>query len=117
MVQNRRAKEGRIKDKVKRALDELVGVEVWSAPTGMFMGYRFGRNGQADYTGIILGSGRRIEIEVKTKEGVLSKDQEEFRDMIVGAGGWYVVVTDPEEAVRKVEEVIERDAAEKDRWY
>ena len=51
---------------------------------------RFGIPGQADISGIISPSGRRIEIECKTGSGVLSKPQRNWRDMIERHGGLFV---------------------------
>lgn len=50
-------------------------------------------NGAADISGIVRGSGRRIEIETKAEDGELSPAQERWRDMIVEFGGIHVTIT------------------------
>ena len=50
----------------------------------------FGRKGSADITGI-LPDGRRLEIEVKSKIGRLSKHQKAFRQMILDSEGFYMI--------------------------
>lgn len=51
---------------------------------------RFGIDGQADISGI-LADGRRLEIETKTQKGRLSKEQQNYRDMILRFNGVYIV--------------------------
>ena len=58
---------------------------------------RFGRPGQADLTGILAGSGRRLEVEIKTSRGVLSERQRDFAGEIQRMGGLYAVVRSADE--------------------
>jgi len=51
---------------------------------------RFGTPGQGDISGLVLPSGRRLEIECKAKTGQ-SADQKSFQRMIEGFGGLYVL--------------------------
>lgn len=52
---------------------------------------RLGQAGLADFTGFLFGSGRRLEIEVKTDTGELNGSQEAFRDLALSAGILYGV--------------------------
>lgn len=52
---------------------------------------RFGLPGMADISGIMRPSGRRIEIECKTKTGRQSKEQQAWQRMIEWAGGLYLI--------------------------
>ena len=52
---------------------------------------RAGIKGQADISGVLRPSGRRIEIECKTKTGRQSKEQQAWQRMIEWAGGLYLI--------------------------
>ena len=52
----------------------------------------FGSVGQADITGIISPSGKRLEIEIKTGTGRQSEVQKNWQKMIEAMGGTYIVV-------------------------
>lgn len=52
---------------------------------------RFGTPGQADISGILAPSGRRIEIECKSATGRQSEQQRRFQAMIEKHGGLYVL--------------------------
>lgn len=52
---------------------------------------RYGVKGQADYTGLILPSGRRLELETKATRGRQSADQTNYQEMIERMGGLYVL--------------------------
>lgn len=52
---------------------------------------KFGVPGQGDLSGLILPSGRRLEIECKTVKGKQSEDQRNFQAMIERFGGLYVL--------------------------
>lgn len=58
-------------------------------PSGDWITYGF--VGAADITGLIRGSGKRCEIEVKTGKGIQSKDQALFQKMIEDMGGIYIL--------------------------
>ena len=51
---------------------------------------RFGTPGQGDISGLVLPSGRRLEIECKARTKQ-SDDQKSFQKMIVSFGGVYVL--------------------------
>lgn len=51
----------------------------------------FGTPGQGDISGLVLPSGRRLEIETKFARGRQSDDQKSFQKMIENFGGVYVL--------------------------
>lgn len=75
----------------------------WSQPTGAAYRngklVRYGLVGCADITGILAGSGRRVEIEVKTGRAKQTDNQEFFESMIRMMGGIYYVARDTQETV------------------
>lgn len=66
---------------------------------------RFGVPGQADISGILAPSGRRIEIETKTARGRQSQAQKKWQAMIEKFGGVYVVARSVEDVRRVLGEV------------
>lgn len=52
-----------------------------------------GVNGMADISGIVLGEGWRLEIEVKSFKGRPSLAQKRWADFIVSAGGIHMLVS------------------------
>jgi hypothetical protein len=75
------------------------GAAIWRGKNGSSGGLvRFGVPGQADISGIMRPSGRRIEIEVKTLTGKQSKEQQAWQKMIEWAGGLYILA-------RRIEDV------------
>lgn len=60
-------------------------------PLGSDQVVRFGLPGQADLTGILAHTGRRLEIEVKSAVGRQTKQQRRFQDMIHSFGGLYIL--------------------------
>lgn len=60
---------------------------------------RFNLNGQADLTGV-TPDGRRLEIEVKSRNGVQSKHQKAFQQMIETTGGVYILARSVEDVDR-----------------
>jgi hypothetical protein len=94
------------RDIQERVLLALAGdrrIRIWRAATGKLQTpdgkwVQFGLPGQADLSGIVVGSGRRLEVEVKTETGRLSVRQVAFQDMIRASGGIYLTVRSPEEA-------------------
>lgn len=65
-------------------------LRVWRNNCGRAGRVLFGVPGQADISGLLLG-GRRLEIEVKSRRGVQSKEQIAFKGMIESMGGLYVL--------------------------
>lgn len=61
---------------------------------------RFGVEGQADISGVMLPSGRRLEIECKTEKGRQSEAQENWQRMIERFGGVYVLARSVEDVDR-----------------
>lgn len=58
---------------------------------------RFGVRGQADITGLVRASGRRLEIEVKRPGGKQTPEQADFERLVADAGGLYLLVRSIEE--------------------
>ena len=54
----------------------------------------FGRVGQADISGLLPPSGRRLEVECKTGDAVLSKAQKVFRADVIRGGGVFLEARD-----------------------
>lgn len=51
----------------------------------------YGTPGQGDISGLVLPSGRRLEVECKTDVGRQRKEQKSFQKMIEDFGGVYVL--------------------------
>lgn len=77
-------------NQIIRRLGTSPHCRIWKAHVGGVGRLRFGVPGQADITGILSG-GRRLEIEVKTGTGRLSKDQERFKTIIEKYDGVHIV--------------------------
>jgi hypothetical protein len=60
---------------------------------------RAGIKGQADITGILAPSGRRLEIEVKAGKDRMRPEQIAFRDAVMAAGGVHVIAHSVEQAL------------------
>ncbi len=67
----------------------------------------FGVPGQADISGILAPSGRRLEIEVKAGRDRLSEQQKKFAAMIRRAGGVYIEARSAEDAVDGIRSAVE----------
>lgn len=82
-------------DQVLVALAQTGLCKVWPQPTGAaFRGstmIRYGVIGSADISGIMIGSGKRLEVEVKTRSALQSVEQRSFEQMIKSSGGYYFV--------------------------
>ena len=65
---------------------------------------RFGRPGCADISGMMVGTGRRVELEVKTPRGKISQHQAAFGELVADCGGVYAVVRSVEDANRVITE-------------
>lgn len=80
-------------------------MRIWRQNTGAAVDkrgalVRFGVPGQADISGIMLPSGRRIEIEVKGPRGVQSADQRNWQAMIERFGGIYILARSIDDVAR-----------------
>lgn len=85
-----RARLGSRKD--VRLWRQLVGQFYAKRGEDMFTPVRVGPpNGAADLSGIHLGSGRRIEVEVKAEKGRLSDEQERWGKNMLAWGAVYVL--------------------------
>jgi hypothetical protein len=95
-----------IQTAILHALAAIPGIRAWRSNTGVARpfgkeyGVKFGVNGQADISGLVWGSGRRLEIECKTPIGRLSQRQIWFREMIIGAGGVHIVARSVDDVIR-----------------
>jgi len=82
----------------------------WKAHVGLFRDLddderciKVGLKGQADITGFMLdGTGRRLEMECKTGNAVLSKQQRRFRKVIEACGAVYILVRCPKQALKDI---------------
>lgn len=96
--------EAQIQQEILLYLGTRTDLRAWRSNAGAAIGQRglirFGLQGQADISGLMLPEGRRIEIEVKTDRGRQSEQQRKFQRMIEKHGGLYVVA-------RSVEDVRE----------
>ena len=88
-------------------LSYVPNLRVWRSNTGAAWHgdriVRYGMPGSADISGIVRG-GRRLEIEVKSQKGKLSKRQDEFGQMIKKMGGVYLVARSLDDVIRFVED-------------
>jgi hypothetical protein len=87
------------------ALNATGRCRVWRQNTGMATPpgskrpVRFGVPGQADISGLVSGSGRRFELEVKRPGAKQSDTQRVFERVINDRGGYYGVATSVAEAL------------------
>jgi hypothetical protein len=94
---------------------EVVTRDRTGRPTGVFKAGP--PNGAADLSGIVFGSGKRLEIECKRDRGKANKDQENWRAMIERAGGIHVLVhfdsdlTD-QENINRAKDLVLRSCSE-----
>lgn len=66
---------------------------------------RFGTPGQGDISGLVLPSGRRLEIETKFARGRQNNDQKSFQRMIENFGGLYVLARSLDDVDRALAEM------------
>lgn len=62
--------------------------------------------GAADWSGLLGPTGKRLELEVKTKTGRPSKGQLNWGKMITKLGGIYEIVHTPEEAIKSISKYL-----------
>lgn len=65
-----------------------------------------GIDGQADLSGIIGPTGRRLEVEIKAGDDRMRTSQKEFRDMILERGGVYIEARSAEGGLRLLAEAM-----------
>lgn len=63
---------------------------------------RFGVKGQADISGILAPTGKRIEIEAKSATGRQSEQQRRFQAMIEKHGGIYILARSVDDVLREL---------------
>ena len=91
-------------------LNALAGdrrLRIWRANSGSAVTpdgrrVKFGVPGQADWTGIIVGTGQRLEIEIKSDTGRQTPVQRQFQAMIEAAGGVYVLARSPADVLGRL---------------
>lgn len=87
--------EHQIQNAILRYLSQCDRLRAWRQNTGVAKyrdrTVRFGVPGQADISGLVFPSGRRLEIEVKTKTGRQSKPQIAYAEMTRAMGGLYIL--------------------------
>ena len=100
--------EKQIQNEIIRFLGTNPAVRVWRSNTGVArfgkQVVRFGIKGQADITGIfsVEGLACPLWIEVKSSNGVQTKEQKDFQNMIEKFNGLYILarsVQDVENAI------------------
>src|SRR5690606_23226878 len=79
---------------VTDALNCIINGGTFAEARDCLVPIKFGVNGQADISGIIRPSGRRLEIEVKTGTGKLREEQVNFKRMIDHYGGLHIELRD-----------------------
>lgn len=70
--------------------DKLSAADILQMVKAKLKPISYGLVGQCDLSGIRKSDGKRVEIEVKTGTGRLSKDQKNFRDMILRCNGIHI---------------------------
>lgn len=97
--------EHQIQNEILATFGARQDMRIWRQNTGAIVIdnrlVRFGVPGQADITGLLIPSGRRIEIEVKDAKGRQRESQKKFQAMIEKAGGIYILA-------RSVDDVYEK---------
>lgn len=101
--------EKRIQNEILRTFGTTARLRLWRSNSGVArMGdrvVRFGIPGQADLTGI-LPDGRRLEIEVKSANGVQSPEQRAYQKMIEKFNGVYILARSVEDVSRRLQEIV-----------
>jgi hypothetical protein len=98
--------ESQLQYEILRIFGARPDLRLWRSSTGKGIsmdGRRvlsFGVTGQADLSGIVAGSGRRLEVEIKSATGRQSPEQVAFQAMIQRFGGIYVVARSIEDVER-----------------
>ncbi len=97
------------------ALGQRPDLRIWRSNTGAAKTdtgriVRFGVKGQADISGLLRGSGRRLELEIKTDTGRQRPEQIQFQKMIEAFGGLYILARSPDQAVYAIEALKTEDA-------
>lgn len=94
-------------------VNQIPGVKVWRFNVGAFRDpksgrlYKFGVPGQADVGGIMEPGGRRLEIELKSRDGRQSADQKLWQADIERYGGLYILARTLREAMVPICEALQ----------
>lgn len=87
------------------AFGSLPNVRIWPRGVGVARALdsnrvvKYGIKGETDLDGLVHPSGRRLSIEVKTGSGRLTKEQLNFKAMIVMFGGIYIEARSVDQAL------------------
>ena len=97
--------EHQIQNEILAEFGARKDMRIWRQNTGAIVidnrMVKFGVPGQADITGLLIPSGRRLEIEVKNAKGRQREAQKKFQAMIEKSGGIYILA-------RSVDDVYEK---------
>jgi hypothetical protein len=94
-------------------LNELPGVRAWRSNAGGARDgasgrvLKFGTPGQADLTGLLGPSGRRLEVELKAERGRQTPEQKLWQAEIERYGGLYILARSLAEAIVPVCQALE----------
>jgi hypothetical protein len=85
-------------------LNALPGVQVWRMNVGAARDrggrkIHFGVPGQADVSGLMAPSGRRLEVELKSTDGRQTPAQKQWQRWIEAGGGLYVLAKTLDQAL------------------
>lgn len=84
------------------------GVAKYEGEGGKARIVRFNVPGAADITGMLRGSGRRLEVEVKKPGGTQTAEQKAFQRAVEAAGGVYLVVRSIDDCVQALAQLCPR---------
>jgi hypothetical protein len=98
---------------VHARVNQLPGVKVWRFNVGAMRDpksgrvYKFGVPGQADLGGLMEPNGRRLEIELKSRDGRQSTDQKLWQADVERYGGLYILARTLAEAMVPICEALQ----------
>lgn len=102
--------EHQIQNEILATFGTRNDMRIWRQNTGAALTkngmVRFGVPGQADITGLLIPSGRRLEIEVKDAKGRQRESQKLFQKMIEKSGGIYILARSVEDVYTKLSTYI-----------
>lgn len=98
--------EHQIQNEILATFGARKDMRIWRQNTGAIVidnrMVKFGVPGQADITGLLIPSGKRIEIEVKDAKGRQRETQKKFQAMIEKAGGIYILARSVDDVYKKL---------------
>lgn len=102
--------EHQIQNEILAEFGARKDMRIWRQNTGAALTkngmVRFGVPGQADITGLLIPSGRRIEIEVKDAKGRQRESQIKFQAMIEKSGGIYILARSVDDVWEELKDFI-----------